>query len=79
MTFGKLENKYTYKCESHINSEIPAGVLLNQTFEGRFSILTHLDRVYCIYLGTDLTRYSIIKYKLKHLVENYHKNVKVDE
>ena len=46
MTFGKLENKYTYKCESHIKSEIRAGVLLNQTFEGRFLLLTHLVLVY---------------------------------
>ena len=46
MTFGKLENKYTYKCESHLKSKIPAGVLLPQTFEGRLLILTHLAKNY---------------------------------
>ena len=46
MTFGKLENKYTYKCESHLKSKLPAGVLLPPTFEGRLLILTHLKKNY---------------------------------
>ena len=46
MTFGKLENKYTYKCGSHLKSKIPAGVLLHQTFEGRLLILIHLEKKY---------------------------------
>ena len=63
MTFGKLENKYTYKCESHLKSKIPAGVLLPQTFEGRLLILTHLKENY----GHNKSQYFSKAYQNKYI------------